>query len=94
MSRYQRRRVQFTVEAEPGSDVFVAGTFNDWDPKARKLQETDEAGVFMTRILLPRGDYEYKFVVNDEWRMDSSCESWVPNEHGSLNSQIHVEPAR
>ena len=37
-----RKRVEFTTEAPSGSDVFVAGSFNDWDATAKQLEDTSE----------------------------------------------------
>jgi hypothetical protein len=31
------QRVTFSVRAKEGSKVFVAGSFNDWDPTAKQL---------------------------------------------------------
>ena len=84
-----RKRVTFTIEAEPGSKVAVAGSFNDWDPKKSQLKEKKK-GTFTRSVLLAPGRYEYKFVVNEIWTVDPDCADWVPNGHGSLNSVIEV----
>lgn len=83
-----KRRVKFEVEAEKGSNVFVAGTFNEWNPQKNKLKFRD--GKYATSILLPRGRYEYKFIINDTWCVDPECTEWAPNGIGSLNSTITV----
>ncbi|NLF22180.1 MAG: hypothetical protein GX590_03380, partial [Lentisphaerae bacterium] len=36
------RRVVFSVNAEPGSEVAVSGDFNNWVPEGRKM--TDKKG--------------------------------------------------
>ena len=84
-----RIRVNFAVKAEPGSEVYVAGTFNDWNPKKHKLFHAD--GIHSASILLSPGRYEYKFVVNDFWCVDPECTEWSPNNMGSLNSVVIVE---
>lgn len=84
-----RRRVRFQVEAEPGSKIFVAGSFNDWNPKQYRLKEKNR--VFSTSILLDQGRHEYKFVVNGEWAPDVGCPDWVANDQGTLNSVITVD---
>jgi len=83
-SKSGKKRVAFTIEAEKGSDVYVAGTFNGWNPRKNKLRFKN--GVYTTSILLPPGRYEYKFVVNDVWCVDPACSEWTPNNIGSLNS--------
>lgn len=89
-------RVIFFMMAEPGSKVFLAGTFNNWDSKAHQLKESFSKGVFskgvfMTQIDVPFGRHEYKFIVNNIWQTDSSCSSQVSNQFGSKNSVISVK---
>ncbi len=83
-----KKRVKFEIKTEPGCEVFVAGSFNDWNPKKHKL--IFKNGVYTTSLLVSKGRYEYKFVVNDVWCIDPECPEWVPNEHGSLNSVLTV----
>ena len=89
----KRRRVEFVTEAEPGSRVSVAGTFNDWDPEAHPLTDRAGDGCFKRRMLLGPGRYEYKFVINGTWCVDPACPDWTSNDYGSLNSVIEVPPA-
>ena len=83
-----RKRITFEVHAEPKSDVFVAGTFNQWNPRKNRLKE--QKGVFRTTMLLPKGRHEYKFVINGVWSIDPECPEWTPNGLGSLNSVLVV----
>lgn len=79
-------RVTFTVRAEPGSKVFIAGAFNDWDPTAKELVDKKNDGLFSCILCLPKGSYEYKFVINGTWCADPECTDWVQNSMGTLNS--------
>ena len=83
-----KRRINFKVSADPGSQVFLAGDFNNWDPLKKKLKE-DEDGSFTGVVLLNKGEYQYKFVINGQWSIDPNRE-WVPNDLGSLNSIVKV----
>jgi 1,4-alpha-glucan branching enzyme len=85
----KRRRVNFAVQAQPGSKVFLTGTFNNWSEIKKPLKETAD-GQFAGYLLLQPGVYEYKFIVDGEWRVDTEREEWTPNEYGSLNSVITV----
>jgi 1,4-alpha-glucan branching enzyme len=85
-----RRRVHFSVKANPGSEVCVAGTFNDWAPRKHPLACQGEEGVYAARILVPKGRHEYKFVIDGVWCVDPACPDWAPNAYGSLNSVIEV----
>jgi hypothetical protein len=51
--------------------VALAGTFNKWDVKARPLEGPDAEGFWTTRLELPAGVYEYKFVLDGgKWVAD------------------------
>jgi 1,4-alpha-glucan branching enzyme len=84
------RKVEFALNAEPGSQVFLAGTFNNWNPTATALADNPDSGHFKTTVAVPKGRHEYKFVVNGVWCVDPNCPDWAPNGHGSLNSVIEV----
>lgn len=90
MNRATGKAVHFEISAEQGSQVFVAGTFNNWDKTAHPLNHDPDAGVFRLTLHLAAGEHEYKFVVNGVWHMDAKCPHWAPNSHGTLNSVIHV----
>ncbi|MEZ5302082.1 MAG: glycogen-binding domain-containing protein [Verrucomicrobiales bacterium] len=85
-----RKRVVFTVQAEPGSEVCVAGDFNGWEAGTAPLADAKGTGIFSRRMMLPPGRYEYKFVINGSWSIDPGCESWTTNDHGTLNSVLVV----
>lgn len=80
------RRVAFSVRAEVGSKVFLAGTFNDWNPTAKAMADKKNEGVFTVTVNLAPGSYQYKFVIDGTWCADPECPDWVQNEHGTLNS--------
>ena len=84
-----RRNVLFKLEEAPGRQVFVAGSFSDWQPK-QQLSDKEGRGVYTARILLAPGEYEYKFVVDGEWRLDAANPNFVPNDFGTLNSLLTV----
>ena len=84
------RRARFELSAEPGSQVFVAGTFNDWNPTANPLKDNPDSGHFKAALHVPTGTHEYKFVVNGVWTADPNCAAWALNGYGSLNSVLHA----
>lgn len=79
-------RVTFSVSAELGSKVFIAGSFNNWDPLAKELLDKKGIGIFTGVLMLPKGHHEYKFVINGTWCADPECPDWVQNSMGTLNS--------
>ncbi len=86
-----KAKVTFSTHADSGSKVFVAGSFNNWDPTANELKEKKGSGTFETSITLAKGSYEYKFVINGTWAADPDCRDWVQNDMGTLNSVVVVE---
>ena len=82
--------VEFMAKAEEGSSVFLAGSFNKWDSNSIAMKHNGDHS-FVTTIQLPPGRYEYKFVINNIWRIDEQCSLWAQNDQGSLNSVIEVK---
>ncbi len=85
------RRVTFRYRGEPGHQVTVAGTFNDWDPQARPLAYEESTGEYMVRFLLKKGTYQYKLVVDGQWILDPTNPKEAPNDFGGSNNVIIVE---
>ena len=86
----KKKGVTFQIHLKEDTDlVFVAGTFNMWNPFKHKLTKKD--GIYSILISLPQGIIQYKFVVKGTWIPDPCCDSWVVNGYGSLNSVLMVE---
>ena len=84
------RRVQFELSTEPGSMVYLAGTFNNWNQNENQLQDSPDSGHDKTVLRVPAGTHEYKFIVNGIWTVDPNCADLVPNGFGSLNNVLKV----
>jgi 1,4-alpha-glucan branching enzyme len=78
------------VQAEGAGEVYLAGSFNNWHPKRKRLRRESDDGVHAALALLPPGRHEYKFIVDDVWMADPGCPDWVVNEYGTLNSVVSV----
>jgi 5'-AMP-activated protein kinase regulatory beta subunit len=86
----KEKNIRFSYKGEPGKKVYLAGTFNDWDP--RELEMIDAgSGDYSIALKIPAGSYEYKFIVNDDWVLDDDNEVTVCNGCGSLNNVIIIE---
>ena len=88
--RAPRRSVTFILEDAPGKDVRVAGSFNGWKPE-KQLVDKENSRVYSCRMLLEPGTYEYKFVVDGEWKLDEGNPNFAPNSLGTLNSVLVVD---
>ena len=86
-----RKKVTLECKADPGSKVFVAGTFNNWDPTSKPMKAAAADGRYRAVLMLPPGHYEYKFVIDGDWRIDVGNPRWSPNDAGTLNSVINVQ---
>jgi len=85
------KRVTFRVTVNPDSEVYLAGSFNNWDTQRHKMKDTRHNGKHTITLMLPRGEYEYKYVVNGHWVVDPECQDWVRNSLGTLNSVKRVD---
>ncbi len=85
------RKVKFVLAAKPGCKVYVAGSFNDWNPARHRLRYSKSTGKYRLSIELGPGTHEYKFRIDDEWLIDPECDNWVSNQFDTLNSVLTVE---
>ena len=85
------KAVVFTVHAEKGKTVCLAGDFNDWNPTAKKMAFKARAGVYTASVRLAPGTYQYKFVIDGAWCADPENVNAVPNDQGTFNSLITVK---
>jgi hypothetical protein len=81
-------KIKFKFNADAAQSVTVAGTFNDWDAKQLPLKKN--GGAWTAELALPRGRYEYRFVVDGNWVADPNAGESVPNPYGNCNSLLNV----
>ena len=85
------RGLTFRFHATSQAEVFVAGTFNGWDPSLHPLRPSASGnGLLQATLLLPPGRHEYKFIVNGAWQADPECSECTLNPFGTLNSVVEV----
>jgi len=85
------RRAEFFFPAAPGTRVMLAGSFNDWDPEQAVMAYHAARGGYLTVLDLAPGEYEYKFVRDDEWLTDDANPNFAANDFGTLNSVVKVD---
>ena len=84
------KSVTFTVHAEAGQDVRLAGSFTDWETKAKKMTFKKTNGVYSATVKLAPGEYQYKFIIGDKWTTDDQNAEFVPNDKGTFNSKLVI----
>ena len=86
-----KKSVVFTVHAEKGKTVCLAGDFNEWSPTAKKMAFKARTSVYAASVMLAPGTYQYKFVIDGAWCADPTNVNAVPNDQGTFNSVITVK---
>jgi 1,4-alpha-glucan branching enzyme len=85
------KSITFTVHAEAGQDVRLAGSFTDWETKAKKMTFKKTNGVYSATVKLAPGEYQYKFIIGDKWTTDDQNAEFVPNDKGTFNSKLVIK---
>ena len=86
----EEHKVKFIYHGKPGEEVYLAGEFNNWNPKSLKMEDKG-GGIYVVELSLPPGRYQYKFVVNGNWIRDEKNPLTAPDGFGGLNSVIEVK---
>ena len=74
-------------------EVFLAGSFNDWQPRTTPMCKIG-GDKWCTELMLLPGRYEYRFVVDGQWQDDPMAARFVANDFGGLNGIVEVEPMK
>jgi AMP-activated protein kinase-like protein len=80
--------VRFMLLAPEAKAVSLAGTFNQWDPRATPLVRTGANGMWTATLTLPAGQHQYAFVVDGvRWVPDPGAPG-VDDGFGRRNSVL------
>jgi len=88
-SKPKRKKVNFYIEAANATEVALTGTFNNWNP-AKHPMKKDRNGIWNKTLMLPVGQYEYKFLIDGEWKQDPLNDQTYLNSFGTLNNVINL----
>jgi hypothetical protein len=78
--------VTFTYETA-AKEVYLVGNFNDWDTKnPENLMEKNEDGIFEKTLELAKGNYEYKFYADGQYKSDPDNPETIGDYGNSLLS--------
>jgi len=83
------KTVTFQIKAPDARDVRLAGDFNSWNPSGTILKKSKD-GVWKRDLSLKPGRYEYKYVVDGQWRRDPINNLFTVNAYGTENSVIEL----
>jgi hypothetical protein len=80
--------VRFVLVAPEAHAVSLAGTFNQWNPRATPLVRTGANGAWTATLTLPPGQHQYAFVVDGvRWVPDPGAPA-VDDGFGRRNSVL------
>lgn len=69
--------------------VRVTGSFTDWTAEGEPLAPQGD-GVWEAVLPVASGRYEYRYIVDGDWRPDPQNAEAVPNDFGGVNSLLVV----
>ncbi len=80
----------FELMATDACSVFLAGSFNQWNPSATAMIRSGN-GKWVADLSLPPGRYEYLYLVNGNyWTSDPGARDYASNPFGGYNSVLVV----
>ncbi|CAD6189398.1 unnamed protein product [Caenorhabditis auriculariae] len=80
-------KIRITIE-DTEDEVFLTGSFTNWQCALRCEKQTN--GKKGVSVDLPRGRYEFRFLVSGQWKTSGDY-SLVPNGLGGMNNVLNVD---
>ncbi len=68
---------------EGGNEVFITGSFCEWDKRLKMRKNKNN--IFEIELFLPKGKFEFKFIVDGLWRCSSNYQQIKDNRGNSNN---------
>ena len=81
----KKRKATFSIQLPDAQEVYLAGSFNNWNPKKHPMHQKDN-GTWEKTVMMPPGIYEYKFLVDGHWEKDPQNCLTCLNCFGTKNS--------
>ncbi len=91
MAKILKQKVTFSILAPEAKSVQLAGDFTGWEQAPVALRKAKD-GVWKKTMSLAPGAYEYRLLVDGQWRDDPQCTNRRPNGFGSQNCVCMVSP--
>jgi len=85
----KNQKVIFSVEAPQAKEVFLAGDFSNWNPKAHPMKKNAN-GEWKKVLMLSPKTYEYKFLIDGEWKDDPRNDQRCLNSFGTINNILNL----
>jgi len=88
-SSSSRKTIPFVVKLEGAREVVLTGEFTGWSKEKVRLTPAGP-GEWGAQLELPPGEYQYRLIVDGEWRDDPRGLRKVPNAFGTQNCVLVV----
>jgi 1,4-alpha-glucan branching enzyme len=85
-----KAKTTFRLEAPQAAQVFIVGSFNEWDPIATPLKRDGE-GTWSCALVIEPGEHEYRFMVDEVWCDDPDNMERRGNEFGTQNCVLIIQ---
>ena len=85
----KQQEVTFSLENTDANEDFLMGGLNEWNSKTHPMKN-DGNGTWFRDVAIPPGKYEYKFLVDGQWKEDPQNEQLSLNFYGTYNNIINV----
>ena len=89
MDEKNKLKVVILLRAPEAKEVFLLGDFNNWDPQTAPMRK-DGHGLWKMSMLLAPGTYEYKLLVDGQWRLDANNPNRTLNALGTENNVLVI----
>ncbi len=73
---------------QSAENVYLAGSFNNWNPKDAPLDITPDGWVLNAYVSY--GRHTYKFIVDGDWILDPANPKTSENQYGTGNSVLNI----
>ena len=83
------KKVPLKIKAEGAKEVVLTGDFTQWAKDQVRLTPT-AGGEWITVLELAPGDYQYRLIVDGEWRDHADAARRIGNPFGTQNCVLTV----
>jgi 5'-AMP-activated protein kinase regulatory beta subunit len=90
--KIKRRRATFSFESSDAKEVILMGDFNNWSKNKHPMKNNGN-GMWNKSVMIPPGRYEYKFLVDRQWKEDPQNDQTCLNCFGTYNNVFNLTGA-
>lgn len=83
------KKIPLRIRAEGAKEVILTGDFTQWARDKVRLSPA-ASGEWITVLDLAPGEYQYRLIVDGEWRDHADAARRVPNSFGTQNCVLTV----